>query len=453
MNKNGKIVWSEGMFLSPHHFQQWDNYHDNNFYFHLKTFIPYYWGISNLDINIDTLSNGSFLLESCSCVFPDGLIVSIPGIDQSPVARNIEDVFNPNQEKLNVYLAIPVKRKNWKNCDLEIEKSDARNIRFKREFRNIIDENTGENERQVGFAVKNLKIVFGDEQDSLNDHISIKIAELMQRRSRGFLVNEKYIPPCISIASSPFLMSMLHKLIELLTRQCTVLSKEFRVLSSGRRVFSSAEITNVLLLQLVNSFIPVLSHYYNSEAVHPKQLFSVLAQLAGQLMTFTADSHPENLPKYQHQDLSNCLTTLFNTIERLLQLEAPQKVVELHMERVKESQLCANIEDEQLLRTAKFYTSIVSDIPEQQLITDIPGNLKIGSKENIDLLVSRQLRGVNIVYESSPPDPFTLKKGLLYFALEKQGEIWESIRRDKSIAIHMPERFIRIEIKLLAVKE
>ena len=40
-----KILWSEGLFLTQHHFQEWDRYHDKNLTFQLRSLVPFAWGV------------------------------------------------------------------------------------------------------------------------------------------------------------------------------------------------------------------------------------------------------------------------------------------------------------------------------------------------------------------------------------------------------------------------
>ena len=53
-----KILWSEGMFLSPHHFQQWEEYQEQILQYRLKSLVSFSWGLTELEINREGLANG-----------------------------------------------------------------------------------------------------------------------------------------------------------------------------------------------------------------------------------------------------------------------------------------------------------------------------------------------------------------------------------------------------------
>jgi len=84
MPLNRKVVWNEGMFLSPHHFQQWDRYHQGLLNFRLSSLVSHTWGITELKINVESLKNGKCEIEVCTSVLPDGLAFSFPETDQTP---------------------------------------------------------------------------------------------------------------------------------------------------------------------------------------------------------------------------------------------------------------------------------------------------------------------------------------------------------------------------------
>ena len=48
MSKYRKIVWNEGMLLTPHHFQQWDNYHEELLSSRVRSVLPFEYGVIDL---------------------------------------------------------------------------------------------------------------------------------------------------------------------------------------------------------------------------------------------------------------------------------------------------------------------------------------------------------------------------------------------------------------------
>ena len=50
MSWHSKLVWSEGLFLRPHHLQQSDRYHEHLVESRVRHVTPYPWGFSTLAI-------------------------------------------------------------------------------------------------------------------------------------------------------------------------------------------------------------------------------------------------------------------------------------------------------------------------------------------------------------------------------------------------------------------
>ena len=201
------------MLLTPQHFQQWDRHLEGLVTDRFRMHDPFAWGITRLDINHDGLANGRFVLLKCTVVMPDGLIMDIPDEDAAPQTRAFAELFHPTMENLSVYLGIPIDRPDGMTCQLGKE-SGARPPRFLVEHIEAVDTTTGDNPREVLVTKKNLRIFFGGEETA--DTVSIKIAELVRMPTGAVGLKETYIPACLWMSASPYLLRLLRGLIELL---------------------------------------------------------------------------------------------------------------------------------------------------------------------------------------------------------------------------------------------
>src|SRR3954471_24995256 len=107
MKRLEPVIWTKGTFLSPQHLQLQDRFLENLLQFHLEalTFRPY--GFSSLRIDQEALAAGSLAIVAASGFFPDGLPFDIPASDAAPGVKPIAECFGPDQESLDIYLAVP----------------------------------------------------------------------------------------------------------------------------------------------------------------------------------------------------------------------------------------------------------------------------------------------------------------------------------------------------------
>jgi type VI secretion system protein ImpJ len=76
-----KVVWSEGLFLRPHHFQQQDRYFERYVETRCQALVPHSWGFTELEIERDLLSIGKFGLRRAAAS-SDGTPVRMPDDDR-----------------------------------------------------------------------------------------------------------------------------------------------------------------------------------------------------------------------------------------------------------------------------------------------------------------------------------------------------------------------------------
>jgi len=72
MSWKNKVVWSEGLFLRPQHFQQHDRYIESLVEGRAGPLRNHSWGFTSLAIDRDQLGIGKFAIATASGIFPDG---------------------------------------------------------------------------------------------------------------------------------------------------------------------------------------------------------------------------------------------------------------------------------------------------------------------------------------------------------------------------------------------
>lgn len=445
-----KVLWSEGLFLTPHHFQQWDRYHEDLLNFRIRALTTFMWGVEALKVNEEALENAVFEVQRCRAVFPDGLPVDAPEFDDLPPTRNFTEFFPSTSERMDVFLAVPVLRSGSRNVVMGTAAADFMARYAPREV-TVADENTGENPRPVTLAAKNLRLLFGEEP--IDNHAALKIAEVRRTPEGKMALEEGYIPPALTLTAARPLTEIVRRLVEILSAKSSTLGGQRRQKAQGVVDFTTSDVANFWLLHTVNSYIPIMMHFNHVQRIHPEQLYVAMSGLAAELMTFVTEGHPSELPRYIHTDLTRTFTELDRRLRLLLETVIPTRCVPIPLEQTKESLYIGRIMDERLPSSAEFYLGVYAKLPEAQIIERVPRKSKIASVDTINYLLGQALPGVILRPVPVPPGPVPVRVGFKYFRLEKLGAYWETIATARNICIYFPAEFPDLRLELYAVKD
>jgi type VI secretion system protein ImpJ len=116
-----RVIWSQGMFLQPHHFQQEARFVEHLVDTRVRAAEPYAWGFAELVIDEAQLALGRMALARASGVLTDGTPFSMPDGDALPAALAVAaDV----QSEI-IYLAAPQARVGVTEVDFGDGAADA----------------------------------------------------------------------------------------------------------------------------------------------------------------------------------------------------------------------------------------------------------------------------------------------------------------------------------------
>ncbi len=450
MNPYQKVLWTEGLFLTPHHFQQWDRYYEELLSSRIRTLSPFSWGVEELEFNVEGIQNGVFEVLRCKAVLPDGLRLDIPEIDAPPPSRKFAPEFRPESERLSVYVGVPSLRPGAANLASDGEGSDAM-VRYRPREISLPDENTGENPQPMVLAAMNLRLLFGE--DSIRDHVALKVAELKRTGEGNVVLDETFIPPALFLSASKTLTDIVRRLFELLVAKSSTLSARRREQGQGLASFTTSETADFWLLHTVNSYMPLIMHFNQIQRLHPEQLYLAMARLAAELTTFVTNINPAELPKYYHNDLTRTFMELDLKLRSLLELVLPVRCVAIPLEHTRESLYVGRILDDRLFTQAEFYLGVSARMPETQLIERVPRKSKIASLDTINFLLGQALPGITLHPVPVAPGPIPARMGFKYFRLEKLGAYWNTISASRNICLYFPAEFPDLKLELFAVKD
>jgi len=450
MKHLSKVVWFEGMYLGPHHFQVQRQSFEDLVHFSCSNlwFEPY--GLIGYKLDAEALRNGIVALEHARGIFPDGLVFHMQDSDPLPQARRIEESFPPTRESLLVMLGVPPHKQDGPNCTFAPQDSNA-NTRYIAEAYPLCDENTGADPRSVHLGRKNIRYVF--ENESSEGLSVLPIARIMRDGTGHFIYDPSFIPPCLQISASERLMMILHRLIEILDEKSATLAPSRRGASRFQAGFSSGEVAGFWFVHTVNSNLTVLRHLSKTERGHPEQVYAEMSRLAGALCTFGMDSHPETLPAYDHLNLDKCFHALDEHIRRHLEFVVPTNCIVIPLEPAGRYICEGEISDQRCLDRARWILAMQSNVGEADLISRAPRQVKICSAELLPELVKTALPGLGLTHLPVPPSAIAPKVDFQYFGISRTGSCWEHIVQTRKVGLYVPGDFPNPKLELSIILE
>ncbi|HEV2701599.1 MAG TPA: type VI secretion system baseplate subunit TssK [Steroidobacteraceae bacterium] len=443
MTTNSKVVWSEGLFLRPQHFQQQERYFERYVEARSLGLHSNGWGFLELEIERDLLAIGKLALRRARGVFPDGTPFTMPEDDPLPMP------FEPGIELRDevVCLAVPIRRSGATETDRG-ERPDTL-ARYAVRVENARDVIAG-SEGDAAIEVAPLRTRLMPISQPSEGYARIPVAQISERRADGQIVlDDRFIPTALAARAAPRLAAFLSELQGLLHQRGEALAQ--RAVATGRA--ASAEIADFLLLQAVNRYEPLITHLAAAGSVHPEDAYSVLVQIAGELATLTTQSRrPTALPVYRHEDLRQSYEPLFGALRAVFSATLDASAISIPVEQKKFGVSVAVVADKTLFGAAEFVLAVRAEIAAEDLRRMFPMQTKIGPVEKIRDLVNLQLPGIGLRALPVAPRQIPYHSGFAYFALDQHSELWGQLRGSGGVAFHVTGTFPGMALEFWAVR-
>ena len=444
-----RVVWSEGMYLGPHHFQTQSRYFEDLLNFLTVSLWHNPWGFLNLQLDTEAIRNGSAVLLHASGMMPDGLTFDVPECDDAPPAVNILAAFPPTDAELPLFLAIPRRKDNGLDFD---PSADRGSVRYGSIERTLRDETSGIEDREITLGAKNLQILTKDQLTP--DLTSLPIARVLRDGNGGLMYDPDFIPACLRIHASDALMVLIKHLLETLTEKSRTIARGDLKPGQFQVGISALEVANYWFLHSLHSAMPTLQHLYSTKRGHPEELFMELSKLAGALCTFAVDSDPSTLPAYDHMNPGQGFRQLDAHIRRHLEIVVPSNSVKLNFVPSAEPYIQeAPVTDERCIRRARWIFGIRSDIGEADLLRYVPQLVKVCSARFVPELVKRAVPGLVLTHVPVPPSAMRAQADMQYFSVSTSGPCWEHILQTRKVGIYIPGKIRDPHFELTVILE
>ncbi|MGF6171200.1 MULTISPECIES: type VI secretion system baseplate subunit TssK [Pseudomonas fluorescens group] len=443
MSSRNPVIWHEGLFVKPQHFQQQARAAEAAVHQRLHSLNDALYGFSELTLNTEYLSFGKVAINQACGIMPDGSVFDIPHDLAPPSPLEIADSSAVGQI---VYLALPLRSNGAVEIRWPDQYGNSRYIALREEIR---DTHSHDGD-QVGMdlAVPNLQLML--ERSDRSAFTGIAIGRIKDKRPDGSLVmDEHFYPTSLSLQAVPALHRYLGEVAGLMRERAKNLA--LRIGSPGQS--GVADVTDFNLLQTLNRLFPLFQHLARQRQVHPERLYIALAQACGELVTFTDEGHlPQEYPAYQHENLRESFQILEHTLRRALGTVLQPRAVSLPIIEQQYGVRSAALNDKRLLENAEFILAVRAELPAETLRQQLPRQIKISSTEGLEQLVSLQLPGIPLRPLPVAPRHLPFHAGFSYFELDRHHPAWQSLSSGSGFGFHIAGEFPELELQFWAIR-
>ena len=451
MNVLSRVVWSEGMYLGPHHFQVQSRYFEDSIQFATSTLWFSSYGLAGVDLDAEALQNGTVSLLHARGIFRDGLTFHMPESDALPEPRAVADLFPPTHDGIVVLLAIPPRKPNGFNCSLP--DGEIAEARYTAEPRVLRDENTGADERTVHLGRKNLRLLFDTEP--AGDLLTMPIARVVRDGAGHFAYDANFVPPVLGISASTRLMLLAQRLIEILDDKSAAIGRGARNASGGPAEFSTRRDRQLLA--------DACREFRLDAAASP-----VHRQARPSRRAVRRDVAPRRRPVHLRARFAPARPAAVRSRqpERLLRGTRPphsrapgnHRSHQLHFHSAETARSDyyyeGDIADQRCLGRSRWLLAIRARMGDADLMAKAPQLIKVCSPAFVRELVKRALPGMPLTHLPVPPPAVSARRGNAIFRSE-QGRplLGPHERRRAQVGVYVPGEFPDPEIEILVVLE
>ncbi len=418
MGESDRVLWSEGLFLRPQHFQQQDRHTEALMRAASQAGALHPWGFRALTLDAALLEAGRVAITAARGLLPDGTPFAIPeSMDPpEPVAIARDAPAGP------VLLALALSPPGGASFDpAHAEPSGAR---YRGRIERVRDAARGGTEPEEIEIARPAALLIAPGQSS-GGYATLPVAAVTGLRADGGVaLGEDFLPPALVTGAVPFYAQLLREVITGLDRIAE---------AHGRMVLGGAgrSVENLLVLELANGARPGLVHLLAQEVFHPAELFRDLSSLAGRMATYGSGSRRlSELPLYEHMKPGPAFAALADTLRSLilsLRFVEPKSralAVMKHAPNIWK----VRIDSPDLLEGSRIVVRVGSDLSEDALRRIFVNQVTVGSAGEFDALWKSRLPGIPLRPLHSQPREIPYDGDRLCLELDQKSEHWGSLR-------------------------
>lgn len=420
------IAWMEGMFLRPHHFQHHDLYHEALLHYHLRAIDPFHWGVRELKIDQEALSDHRISITNLDAVLPGGTLIRSPG---NAVVETRE--FDPTADRIDIFVGV----RHWSPGDANSSSGGETASKHRYELRThtVPDLQRGGYEADLTLAHPNVRVFTTGEENLLELHDSIRIGQIIAtgEQSRPFDLNPRVSPPLLAAEAWPPLFDQVAQI-------ANQMAARIRVVVGRTTTLSTNDLPKYWTRYTLSRLTPVLRHHISTGCSRPFDLYTSLLEAASALSTFQTTEAIE-LPAYDHNDPMPCFESVIQTIGSHLEGEVPDRftAVPLAWQAAEHIYATDKLNTQLVDPRNAVFLGIKAQMDAKELAKWVVDQGKAGSQKGVKTLTLLNVEGLRIEHLPGAPTDIESLVGFEYFKVDTNGAQWNKVREEFSFGVSL----------------
>lgn len=436
-----QVVWKEGSFICPQHFQQQT--------LHIKSYMQNYagtigysghYGLSDITVNTDLLKTGKIAVTFCNGLFPDGHYFLL---DEEIVIDVPEDAV-----KKTVYISIPLALKGalaYGETSTEVTRYLCQTI--------TSYNNTSAQSDSVELEVAKDNVCLSIGKTDMAGYVSFPIARILETRETGEVVfDSSFIPACIHFQASIYLFDKIKMLQSLLQIRAKEVHKRIAV---GQESKSEQTLyKDFLWLQTLNRWLPWSDWVEQDTQYTTHQLYRDLTTMSAELSGLTPEL-PHSFPVLNYDDLYSVFSPIFMKLRSQLSMVQQDSVIEFKWDNQlfeKRRLLRTIINEPDNMGNRRFVMSIESSLSNDEIAKNMPQAATLAGNSNIVELVRNAMSGIELMHLMVAPNELKPKSTATYFEVNTQNNLWQDmLKKGETLNMHIDNRIPDLKVTLFAL--
>lgn len=434
MHFTEQVHWADGLFLQPHHFQILQRSiiesvrNERNFY------LPYKYGLIDLDINRDALLNRRVVIKSFSAIMPDGQEISMPGnCILSPL--NIDKPTSLTDNVLMVYLVLPSYSTQNGNLSTPTHPQGL----YKLKENHVYDENSGDNE--IVLMTRQMTPYLETQRDRIANSSYIPLMRLnwisYQGQEPVLVIDDEYMPPFILLSPECQISMLVNELLFLIKNYREHLLEELESINFENKPVQGSDIFKLMQLTILSESHTLLTNTVMLYKITPFSIYNEITILLSKLQALDFHHKLTNIPTYNHDDALPQFKWLIEQIKTLLSTESDVSyLTRVDFILTKNPQiLVAVLDDVELQQNSELYLVFNVTNPSEQLIKEVllGDNLRVLDSSSIDM----RMRGFKLVFQRFAPRQIPSTSGSMCFKIDiaETPDFYANVQKDRVLII------------------